>query len=344
MRHLGSFLLAIVLAPIVYLLTGVGLSAFGQATSRGVEERPMATVLSVATLAVAGGVYAVLVMARLSPIGPALAGFMFLATPAWPLLDPTSYVNALNTLDARFKILGVEILGIDLVGRSGVGVLLAIPLIATLASPRRWSRYANRPAAEVAYYPQQTGYQQPYPYAGQTRSLDPVTESLPDVEPPTLHYPKAGSAQARPPAPNPPAAAPAAPTVILTPAPSSPVSTPLVAAAPAASASPAPPVSAPPVSAPPAAPKPAVSPADATSLIVPPKPAAAAAEPARTPAKPAPAAPTEPAADAPESAADAPESAPAAPEPETVPLAKSPQPDSDDDATVRIDPNTLKPL
>jgi hypothetical protein len=348
MRHLGSFLLAVVLAPIVYLLTGVGLSAFGQATSRGVEERPMATVLSVATLAVAGGVYAVLVMARLSPIGPALAGFMFLATPAWLLLDPTSYVNAVNTLDARFKILGVEILGIDLVGRSGVGVLLAIPLIATLASPRRWSRYANRPPAEVAYYPQQTGYQQPYPHAGQTRSLDPVTESLPDIEPPTLHYPKAGSAQARPPAPNPPAAAPAAPTVILTPAPPSPVSTPPVAAAAAASAPLAPPVSAPPVSAPPAAPKPAVPPADATSLIVPPKPAA---EPARTPAKPAPAAPTEPAADAPESAADAPESAPAEPapapaatEPETVPLAKSPQPDSDGDATVRIDPNTLKPL
>src|SRR5215475_7539681 len=103
MRHLGSFLLAIVLAPIVYLLTGVGLSAFSEATTRGAQERPMATLLSVATLVVAGAVYAVLVMARISPIGPALAGFFLLAMPAWPLVDLASYTNAVNTVDARFK-------------------------------------------------------------------------------------------------------------------------------------------------------------------------------------------------------------------------------------------------
>jgi hypothetical protein len=211
LRHLGSFLLAVVLAPIVYLLTGVGLSAFSQATTRGAQERPMATLLSVATLAVAGAVYAVLVMARLSPIGPALAGFFFLGMPAWPLVDPASYANALNDVDARFKILGVQILGIDLVGRSGIGVLLAIPLIVTLASPRRWSRYANAPGAEVASYAQTAGYQQPYQYAAPPRYSEPVTEQMPDVDAPTLHYPRAGTT-AEPPTvilPTSPAANPA---------------------------------------------------------------------------------------------------------------------------------------
>lgn len=212
MRHLGSFLLAVVLAPIVYLLAGVGLSAFGQAATPGIEARPMASLLSIATLAVAGMVYAVLVMARLSPIGPALAGFVFLGTSAWPLIDLATYNRALDAIDARFKILGVAILGIDLAGRSGVAILLAIPLIGTVASPRRWSRYADRQGAEVAYYGQNTGYQQAYQYAAHTQSLDPVTEQLPDVSPPTLHYPRSSSAAAPAPVrPEPPAT----PTVVL---------------------------------------------------------------------------------------------------------------------------------
>ncbi|NUO59362.1 MAG: hypothetical protein HOV78_22090, partial [Hamadaea sp.] len=217
MRHLGSFLLALILAPIVYLLTGLGLSAFGQAVERGVDQRPLATVLALATLVVGGGVYAVLVMARLSPIGPALAGFFFLGMPAWPLVDPVSYHRVLDDIGARFNLLGVEILGIDVVGSSGLGVLLAVPLLATLASPRRWSRYDTRPAAQVAYpgYPAQP----PAAYAGPTRYAtqpEPVTEQLPDVAPPTLHYPRYSAPVA---VPTPPAAA----TVVLPPASAPPV-------------------------------------------------------------------------------------------------------------------------
>ena len=327
MRHLGSFLLAVVLAPIVYLLTGVGLSAFSQATTRGVAERPMASMLSIATLAVAGAVYAVLVMARLSPIGPALAGFFFLSMPAWPLVDPTSYADALNTVDARFKILGVEILGIDLVGRSGVGVLLAIPLIATLASPRRWSRYATAPGAEVAYYGQTTGFQQPYAYAGPTRPIDPVTEQLPDVSPPTLHYPRSSAAAA--PAPVRPAEPPAPPTVVLpvSPAvPPAPVAAPAVPpapiAAPAAASVAAPAPTPAPSAGPRPAPEKATPPKDATSLIAPEPPKAEAPEP--------------PKAEAPE-----PPEPPKQPEPLNAKATGADVPDAD--ATVRLDPDTVKP-
>lgn len=207
MRHVGSFLLAVFLAPVVYLLTGLGLSAFQQATAAGSGHRPVAIVLALATLAVGGVVYAVLVMARLSPVGPALAGFAFLAAPAWPLVDKASYDSALNDIGARFvNVLGVQIIGLDLVGSTGLGVLLAVPLIATLASPRRWSRYPDR-AARVAYapppvYQQPPQYQQPYapqPYAAQPYDQPPyaypgppeaITEPLPDVSPPTLHYPR----------------------------------------------------------------------------------------------------------------------------------------------------------
>ncbi|NUT32432.1 MAG: hypothetical protein HOV79_05085, partial [Hamadaea sp.] len=234
MRHLGSLLLAAILAPIVYLLTGLGLSAFGEAAPRGVEARPMATVIALATLVVGGGVYAVLVMARLSPVGPALAGFFFLGMPAWPLVGMESYADTLREIGARFELLGVPIRGIDLVGSSGLGVLLAVPLIATLASPRRWSRYDVRPA-QVAYNPYPQAYPQAYPqqqppaapHVGPTRRApEPVTEQLPDVSPPTLHYPKYSA----PVAVQPPAAPPAAPTVVLTPQQPAPPAAPPVAA------------------------------------------------------------------------------------------------------------------
>jgi hypothetical protein len=209
MRHLGSFLLALVLAPVVYLLTGVGLNAFGQAVVRGPQQRPMATVLALAALAVSGGIYAVLVMARLSPVGPALAGFFFLGVPAWPLVNRVSYDIALNEVNARFKIPGI-----DLVGTTGLGILLAVPLLATLASPRRWSRYDVRPA-QVVYQPPPyapPAYQAPYAdETRQTAAQDPVTEQLPDVAAPTLHYPTSASAVAPPTAEAPTSASAVAP-------------------------------------------------------------------------------------------------------------------------------------
>jgi hypothetical protein len=215
MRHLGSFLLALILAPIVYLLTGLGLSAFGQAAQRGADQRPMATMLALATLVVGGGVYAVLVMARLSPVGPGLAGFFFLGVAAWPVVDPAGYEQVIKDIGAQFNLLGVQILGIDLVGSSGLGVLLAVPLLATLASPRRWSRYDLRPAQVAPAYP---AYPPPA-YAGPTRyatQQEPVTEQLPDVAPPTLHYPRYSAPVAVPQSPQPPP--PAAATVVLPPA------------------------------------------------------------------------------------------------------------------------------
>jgi len=357
MRHLGSFLLAGVLAPIVYLLTGVGLSAFGQAAQRGVDERPLATVLALATLVVGGIVYAVLVMVRLSPVGPALAGFFFLGMPAWPLIDQDSYSRLLQDIGTRFELLGVQIVGIDLVGSSGLGVLLAVPLIATLASPRRWSRYDTRPA-QVAYggYPPQP-YQQavPYPqaaYPGPTRHAtqpEPVTEQLPDVSPPTLHFPKYSAPVAV-------SSPPAAPTVVL---PSSAPTVPAPTSAPPAPSQPAP------APVPPApAPQPAPAPAPA-----PPAPAPQPAPAAPAPAAPAPAAPA-PAPATPAPAPSAPAPVPPAPsQPPAPPVAPSrrapdeqisvpriPQeepPAAADEAspakpaeepTVKIDPDTLKPI
>ncbi|MEV0268640.1 hypothetical protein AB0H43_07685 [Hamadaea sp. NPDC050747] len=326
MRHLGSFLLALILAPIVYLLTGLGLSAFGQAVERGVDQRPLATVLALATLVVGGGVYAVLVMARLSPIGPALAGFFFLGMPAWPLVDPVSYHRVLDDIGARFNLLGVEILGIDVVGSSGLGVLLAVPLLATLASPRRWSRYDTRPAAQVAYpgYPAQP----PAAYAGPTRYAtqpEPVTEQLPDVAPPTLHYPRYSAPVA---VPTPPAAA----TVVLPPASGPPVPP----SPPAPQPTPPAPVTVvlPPASGPAVPPATQPSPPTAPASAAPTPGAAAPTPPAAPASTPGAAAPTPPAAP---SASASPMPAEAAPPaPETTPVPPVPTRDRAADQEISI--------
>lgn len=219
MRHLGSFALALVLAPAVFLLTGVGLDAFAAASAKGPQAAPVDTALALAALAVAGGVYAVLVMARLSPVGPAFAGLLLLGVSAWPMVDADGYRIALADFMGLFSDT-VEIRGFNLVGLSGLGVFLAIPLLATVASPRRWSQY-EFPIAEV----------EPARYSGGTpdatrylpaQTTEPVTTGLPDIKAPSLGYPKAAGAQVtpQPAAPQPVAPQPlVAPPVVAPPVP-----------------------------------------------------------------------------------------------------------------------------
>ena len=109
--------------------------------------------LGLAYALAAGGLYAVLVMARLSPFGPVVAGLLYLGVSSWAALAPGNFHQ---TLPDTF--LGN---GFVLVLPAGWGTtVLAVPLLITVFSPRRWrSTVAPAPVgyqAAPAYPPTTT--------------------------------------------------------------------------------------------------------------------------------------------------------------------------------------------
>jgi hypothetical protein len=133
-RHLASVILGPVLGFIAYILFGFG------ATRMAVEDGwSTDNIVGLLAMAGAGVAYAILVVPRLSPIGPALAGVAYLGIGLWIVTDTSSFLD----------IMPADILGLD---NSGFGagtflVALAIPLLATLLSPNRWMS-RTRPAVQ----------------------------------------------------------------------------------------------------------------------------------------------------------------------------------------------------
>lgn len=143
MRHLGSIVLSLLLAPIVYALTGIGLVKMAGIPRHLSGHDYMTLGIGVAALIGAGLAYALLVMARLSPLGPVLAGLGFLGMTAWYIGNRSSFTRIIPE-----NLLGVR--GALWAPASAVAVLLAVPVLATIVSPRRWRRWANPPAAVAA--------------------------------------------------------------------------------------------------------------------------------------------------------------------------------------------------
>ena len=121
-RHLRSFLYALVLAPAVWVLCGAGFARdlTGRSASAGV------------LLVLAGAAYAVLLLTPISPAGPLIAGLVFLALGMWGMVAPDSYASIWPSGAVRDDF--------DL-SRPGyaLGVLLAVPLVCTALSARRWA-------------------------------------------------------------------------------------------------------------------------------------------------------------------------------------------------------------
>jgi hypothetical protein len=199
-----------VFGPAIFLLTGTGLSAFESARRHAFVDDPLSPLAALGALLLAGLLYGILVMVRLSPVGPGLAGMALFGLSAWGLAAPKAY-------DASFEAINVHMAGA--VGQSGLGFLLGVPLLATLTSPRRWRRrqpltYYAAPAAPAAL--------------DVTRQMAtrPAYLTLPDIAPPSLHYPAAepavhqGPSSLRPPPQAPPK--PAAATAPPKPAPAAP--------------------------------------------------------------------------------------------------------------------------
>ncbi|GAB4049477.1 hypothetical protein [Catellatospora paridis] len=188
MRHIGSFLLALVFAPAIFLLTGTGLSAFQTMwVSGGAPSAVVDAAVATGALLLASILYAILTMVRLSPVGPFLAGLGMFVMSAWAASWPQSYAETFAMLDVHMG---------GAVGQSGLGLVLAVPLLATVVSPRRWRKHERLADETVALqaYPLQQG--RPAVPADQTRAFTSVPgetgyTGLPDVPPPSLHYPRA---------------------------------------------------------------------------------------------------------------------------------------------------------
>jgi hypothetical protein len=136
-------LLALLVAPLVVVLAGRGLGGLAEAAAAA---RPDAFITSTAAaaLCLSGLMYATLVMVRFSPVGPFLAGLGYLAVGIWALADPAGFDAALQP-----DLVSSVDLDAELVTAAEVAPLLAVPLILTVFSGKRWG---GRHAQPAGYY------------------------------------------------------------------------------------------------------------------------------------------------------------------------------------------------
>lgn len=131
-RHLRSIVYALVLAPAVWILSGVGFTH--DLTGRARESGSVETFTGLLLLLLAGAAYGILLFAPISPAGPVTFGLVYLAVGIWALAAPSSYAGLWPSSVAKP--------GFDLsLPGYGLAVLLAVPLICTALSARRWARY-----------------------------------------------------------------------------------------------------------------------------------------------------------------------------------------------------------
>jgi hypothetical protein len=137
MRHLVSVALALVVAPLIYISAGFSAIRFDGANELGrVQVEP--AVLGLLAALLAGGLYALLLMARLSPVGPFLAGLSYLGVTLWQLFDQKDFL-----LSVPRDVFGVP--GLLQVPAGFGTAVLAVPLLVTVGSPRRWRGPAEPP-------------------------------------------------------------------------------------------------------------------------------------------------------------------------------------------------------
>ncbi len=186
MRHVGSIVLSIISAPIIYVLTGVGMVKFGQnagPVASGAANNWTDVGIAAGSIVVAGALWAVLTMVRMSPLGPLIAGLLLIGAEVWGLLDQSDLVKLFGT-----SVMGVN--GAAEMPLNGPALLMAIPMLATIFSPRRWNGAEKAVVAGSAYptynagpsYPEPTSAAPNYPtpdgtYAADAETYVPETDS-----------------------------------------------------------------------------------------------------------------------------------------------------------------------
>jgi hypothetical protein len=132
-------MLALLVAPIALVLAGRGLG--GLAGAAAARQDAFTTSTAAAALGLSGLFYALLVMIRFSPVGPFLAGLGYLSVGVWALADPAGFGAALRRDPVSLVDLDAELLA-----AAEVAPLLAVPLLITVFSGRRWQGRPGRRA------------------------------------------------------------------------------------------------------------------------------------------------------------------------------------------------------
>jgi hypothetical protein len=200
MRHLWSLLLALVLTPLIYISAGISAVKLGDAHELG-----LTAVVGLLAAFAAGGLYALLVMVRLSPVGPIVAGLIYLGVTVWAVLDRSGFESVVPAdIPGQRGVLHVPV---------GMGTaLLAAPLILTVFSSRRWRGPAEATAG---------GYQ-PAPLYADPNPERPTappapTYQAPDYEAPAYQAPNYPPPTYEPPVYTPPGSASTYPPPTYTP-------------------------------------------------------------------------------------------------------------------------------
>ncbi|HEX6870175.1 MAG TPA: hypothetical protein VF163_03670 [Micromonosporaceae bacterium] len=173
MRHLLSVVLALILTPVIYMSSGYSAAKLSEANIGDLDFAAAGLGLLAGFLA--GACYALLVMARLSPLGPFLGGLAYLGATVWALIDQAGFVDTVPA--DLFGVRGV--LHIPVVTGTA---LLAVPLLLTIFSPRRWRRSAQ---------PAPVAYQAAPEYPTTVSSAAPTYGDSPVYTPPTYQPPAA---------------------------------------------------------------------------------------------------------------------------------------------------------
>ena len=237
MRHLGSLVLSIILAPIIYalLMRGIYKSELGMLASVASGGGGWSTnlLVGIVLIIVGGALYAALLLPRFSPLGPAVAGLLLLSTGIWTMFD-LRWVNDHRDLGLATLHMG------EVAGMAAPAVALGIPLMMTIFSPRRWRRvapvvqdtaptaapgYSSPPPPQSAGFPSSGQGYQPYPQLSAAPAYPTIPEygnvdtttTMPMSTPPASSSPQFGVS----PSSAPPFGAPASPPPFGAPPPSS---------------------------------------------------------------------------------------------------------------------------
>jgi hypothetical protein len=142
-RHLVSLVVGLVLALVMYILLGLAVTRLRDAS----DGWDLDTVIAFLAALGAGAAYTALLLPRWSPLGPAVVGVILLGLTVWLFSDLASFLDTMPS----------DLFGIENGGVAPVGVttaMLSVPLLATVASARRWRRTPYPAPARTA----QPGY------------------------------------------------------------------------------------------------------------------------------------------------------------------------------------------
>lgn len=136
MRHFLSLLAGLVIAPVVWIVTGLGQVKLGLAMrAEGWDSGRALTALAV--LAAAGLLIGLIASTRISPLGPVIVGLLFLGAQVLFAARPTAVPKLGST-----KLLGVDA-GIIVVTppATGLPAVLGAGMLVALLSIGRWRRW-----------------------------------------------------------------------------------------------------------------------------------------------------------------------------------------------------------